>query len=190
MSAKREFERLPRSTRVRPHSWGTPEPTRRGQMHGPELNESRPQFRPDGDSQLAGRWKLTRADSARDAKLVLIRGLPGSGKSTMARAMAADGFVHLEADMFFTVDGVYTYDAARIREAHHWCQKKTRQELSAGQRVVVSNTFTQLHEMEPYQDMGTEVCVMEASGCWPNTHGVPAEKVEMMKRRWQPLGLV
>ena len=38
------------------------------------------------------------------SELVLIRGLPGSGKSTMARAMT--GFVHLEADMHMMINGV------------------------------------------------------------------------------------
>lgn len=118
---------------------------------------------------------------------MLIRGLPGSGKSTIAKGMVADGFVHFEADMFFTVDGVYTYDATRIRDAHAWCQRVTRQALREGQRVVVSNTFTRLQEMEPYRTMGTKVRVVEARGSWQNTHGVPAAMVERMAQRWELL---
>ena len=53
-------------------------------------------------------------------ELVLIRGLPGSGKSTIAKELAVTGFEHFEADMFFPVDGVYRYEASRIRHAHTW----------------------------------------------------------------------
>jgi ABC-type phosphate/phosphonate transport system ATPase subunit len=80
-------------------------------------------------------------------ELVLIRGLPGSGKSTMAKDLATQGYLHFEADMFFEVDGHYRYDASRIRDAHSWCQQMTRQALAKGLKVVVSNTFTQLREM-------------------------------------------
>lgn len=67
-------------------------------------------------------------------ELVLIHGLPDSGKTTIARELASNGFEHFEADMFFTIDGVYRYDASCVREAHAWCQKMTRQALSQGKR--------------------------------------------------------
>lgn len=41
-------------------------------------------------------------------EIVLVRGLPGSGKSTLAKGMA--GYVHVEADMYFEVDGLYRYE--------------------------------------------------------------------------------
>jgi adenylate kinase family enzyme len=69
---------------------------------------------------------------------VLIRGLPGSGKSTMAREMVSAGYEHFEADMYSMIDGVYSYDASRIRDAHAWCQQETRQALAGGRCVVVS----------------------------------------------------
>lgn len=119
-------------------------------------------------------------------ELVLIRGLPGSGKSTMAREMTSDGFEHFEADMFFTVNGVYTYDPARIRDAHSWCQRKTRQALANGNPVVVSNTFTRLLELEPYRSMTTNLRIVEMHGKWENVHGVPADMLQRMVQRWEP----
>lgn len=122
-------------------------------------------------------------------KLVLIRGLPGSGKSTIARSMA--GYVHLEADMFFAQDGEYKFDAGKIKDAHAWCQAMTRDALSQEKDVVVSNTFTQQWEMIPYIRMATEygivAQIIEAKGNFMNVHGVPPEVIEKMRARWEDL---
>lgn len=122
-----------------------------------------------------------------NGELVLIRGLPGSGKSTMARTFVSDGFLHFETDMFFEVAGQYQYEASRIREAHNWCQNSARHALAAGKRVVVSNTFTQLREIVPYFNMTQNVRVIEATGKWQNVHGVPIEMLNRMALRWEPL---
>ena len=123
-------------------------------------------------------------------QLVLIRGLPGSGKSTIARAMTTHE--HYEADMFFQdAGGAYNYDREKIKDAHEWCQRQTFKALANGKRVVVSNTFTRKFEMEPYFDMaktfGIEPNIIEVTGNWPNAHGVPAEVVEKMRQRWEKI---
>ena len=122
-------------------------------------------------------------------ELVLIRGLPGSGKTTMARGTMFEDFEHYEADMFFEQSGEYCYDASKIKDAHEWCQRETFKALANGKSVVVSNTFTRRFEMEPYFEMaktfGIELNVLEATGNWPNVHGVPAEAVEKMRQRWE-----
>jgi hypothetical protein len=105
----------------------------------------------------------------------------------MAKVLALVGYEHYEADMFFVVNGQYRYDATRIRDAHSWCQQAARQALSQGKKVVVSNTFTQVREMEPYLSMTGSVRVVEAHGKWQNTHGVPVEMLQRMAQRWELL---
>lgn len=122
------------------------------------------------------------------AQLIIIRGLPGSGKTTMAGVITKIGYRHFEADMFFEVEGRYQYDATRIRDAHAWCQRMTRAALERGENVVVSNTFTHLREMQPYVEMGAKtIRVIEAQGKWESVHGVPPEMLERMAARWEPL---
>jgi len=125
-------------------------------------------------------------------ELVLIRGLPGSGKSTMAAGAEFQEFEHYEADMFFLDgSGAYNYQREKIQDAHAWCRAKTWTALEMGKKVVVCNTFTRLNEMEPYMEMcrrlGIVPRVIEATGNWPNQHGVPQEMVERMRKRWEPL---
>lgn len=121
-------------------------------------------------------------------ELVLIRGLPGSGKSTMARAMRTT-HEHYEADMFFTDEDGYNYDRDKIKEAHEWCQHEAFNALANGKSVVVSNTFTRRFEMEPYFEIakifGIEPRIIEATGNYQNVHGVPTEVVEKMRQRWE-----
>lgn len=121
--------------------------------------------------------------------LYLVRGLPGSGKSTFAKSL---GCLHLEADMWFYKDGVYQYDINEIKDAHDWCKENTYEALITGLDVVVSNTFTKINfELMPYigmaHDTNSKFCIYEMKGEYPNVHNVPKEKLDIMSLRWEEL---
>jgi predicted kinase len=120
-------------------------------------------------------------------ELVIVRGIPGSGKSTYAKTL---GYLNYEADQYFIdPEGNYLFDATKLYQAHRWCQEKTRSALSDGLSVVVSNTFTTRKEMKDYLEMAYElhipVRVVKVLGNFQNVHGVPEEALERMRNRWQ-----
>lgn len=124
------------------------------------------------------------------ASLILIRGVPGSTKTTTAEEKYPD-HVLCEADQFFTNNnGDYSFDPKKIQDAHKWCQAKAKRSLQAGKNVVVANTFIRIWEMEPYflmaKRLGCKVTVIEAKGNFKNVHGVPEEKVQLMRERFEP----
>lgn len=126
--------------------------------------------------------------------LYIVRGIPGSGKSTFAKSL---GGTHFETDEFFMVDGEYKFDPTKLKEAHRWCQDSVNTAMilnhTAGlnNRIVVSNTFTQEWEMEPYFQMAKTydykvfTVIVENRHGGVNTHGVPEDKLQMMKDRFE-----
>jgi predicted kinase len=122
-------------------------------------------------------------------ELFLLRGLPGAGKSTLAKSIGEN---HIEADMYFTdLVGEYEFDASKLKEAHAWCQNAVRiWMINQVPKVVVSNTFTQTWEMDYYFELAKEhgyraySLVVENRHGGENIHNVPKEKIEEMARRF------
>jgi len=127
-----------------------------------------------------------------EKNLILLRGLPGSGKSTLAKLLVDKDYCHKEADMFFVdSDGNYKFNPSKIKDAHSWCQQEVEFLLKYDHSpVVVSNTFTQEWEMDAYykmaEDFGYRVTsiITENRHGGKNEHGVPDDKIEIMKNRF------
>ena len=126
--------------------------------------------------------------------LILFRGVPGAGKTSLCSLL---GIKAMSADMYFETmddngDLVYRFDPSRLREAHEWCRKHTGISMELGVSPVgVANTFTQEWEMEPYfelaQKFGYKIftIIVENRHGSDNIHGVPEDKVQSMRDRFQ-----
>lgn len=121
---------------------------------------------------------------------MICRGISGAGKSTFAKTL---GGQHYEADMFFIdpVTGEYKFDGSKIKLAHEWCQNRVEGDMILNMnKIVVSNTFTQFWEMEPYFELAKKYgykvfsIIIENRHGGTNVHNVPEEKVEQMRNRF------
>ena len=130
--------------------------------------------------------------------LTLLRGLPGSGKSTFALNLVDHDFLVCEADKYFMVDGEYKFDGSKLKEAHESCRAKVEMYMHDStmndqfyREIAVSNTFTQEWEMQPYYDLAKQygymvfTIIVENRHGGENQHGVPSEAIQRMKDRFE-----
>ena len=127
------------------------------------------------------------------AKVTILRGIPGSGKSTWAKQNRK--FVPVcSADDFWYGDPEnpheYRFDFRKLGEAHGACLRKFVHLTSLGSDVVVDNTNTTAVEMAPYiawgLAQGYEVEIIRIDcpthvAAQRNIHGVPLDSVHRMK---------
>jgi predicted kinase len=120
--------------------------------------------------------------------IILFRGLPGSGKSSLAETLCKSTF---SADMFFEQNGGYDFDATKLPQAHKWCKEQVEQAMVDEVEIIgVANTFTTDWEMETYfelaEDYGYRIStvIVENRHGSTNVHGVPTEALERMKNRF------
>lgn len=124
--------------------------------------------------------------------LYLIRGLPGSGKSTFAEQLAElTGAIQLEADMYhLDAAGNYNWKPENVYAAHKWCQDTTKRLMILGADVIVSNTSTTEKELAPYLDLAEHYGYRVTSMIIENRHGnksvhdVPEETMDKMRNRF------
>lgn len=138
--------------------------------------------------------------------LIILRGLPGSGKSYLARKIVeiSIGSNHyhnfiFSADDYFMRRGNYQYDPTKIHEAHSFNQQRAFAAMNRGvSPVIIDNTNTQLWEMKPYAMFAAQhayiIEILEPGTPWAfnerelfgrNTHQVPRVKLKEMLTRYE-----
>ena len=120
--------------------------------------------------------------------LVILRGLPGSGKSSLAKLFDAPICC---ADDYFMRKGKYEWNANEIGKAHLWCQDCCRNLMQTGaERIIIANTSVAARDLRPYTDLAEKYgyrvysVIVENRHGGVNEHNVPEETLKKMLERF------
>lgn len=122
-------------------------------------------------------------------QVYLIRGIPGSGKTTHAKRVLHSDVV-IEDDDFFTRNGVYKFIEAELPEAQAFALKRFSLAIAdrnnRDKTISVCNTFSRRREIAPYieacKKAGVEFSVIRMDGTFENVHDIPEYKVHNMSK--------
>lgn len=120
--------------------------------------------------------------------LIIVRGIPGSGKTTFANILSR---AVCSADDYFMRDGKYQWSVDRVGTAHLWCQRKCKRFMMANvERIVIANTNTTPKEMKAYFELAAEYnykvfsVIVENRHGNRSVHGVPDVTLDKMRERF------
>lgn len=120
--------------------------------------------------------------------LIILRGLPGAGKSLLAEALEIKAVCC--ADDYFIHGGEYLWKVEQLYDAHEWCESKCRRFMKKQVgKIIVANTFTSARELKPYQDLARQFgytifsVVVENRHGSKNIHKCPEATIEKFRNR-------
>jgi len=131
--------------------------------------------------------------------LILIRGLEGAGKATLANLIVDDreDRVSLCAfDYFFDEEGNFNFDPVHFKKSQTWCLEECESLIDSYDVIVVHNSFTRKWECAPYYDLaknkGMQIHVISLYDGGLNDHelaerneyGVPVHIIKKQRSRW------
>ena len=136
-------------------------------------------------------------------KLILMRGIAGSGKSTKAKKLVGNGQIFSTDDYWcMNTEGEYRFDINNLSTAHKWNQRRSLKAIESGVPIVIiDNTNTTIKELRGYlkhiklaAQLGYTVSIEEPETAWrfdleellkKGTHNVPRQAVQAMIDRYQ-----
>jgi NEDD4-binding protein 2 len=136
--------------------------------------------------------------------LIIMRGVPGSGKSFLAKSLAGKlGGKVFSTDKILTNSEHYLWSSEMVFEGHRINEELVKHSMSLKEKVIiVDNTNLMPTQTQPYitlsKQFGYAVEVHEPNTPWRynvqlllkhGTHPVPEEVITHMVKTWQEMPL-
>jgi predicted kinase len=125
--------------------------------------------------------------------LILLRGLPGAGKSTLANVLAENRYPVFSVDDYFTDSetGVYQFEFDKNYLAYKQCEEHVKKAMEVNTtKIFVANTFTLEWELTPYIKLAAQynyqlhVVTVEKYHTNSNIHEVSEEQIQKMATKY------
>lgn len=126
--------------------------------------------------------------------LIILRGLPGSGKTTLANLLSENNkYPVFSVDDYFTdANGNYHFKFDENHLAYKLCEENTRNAMKANtEKIFLHNTFTIDWELETYFKLAKEfdyqihVLTVENYHGAKNVHDISDEQMKKMAEKYK-----
>ena len=126
--------------------------------------------------------------------LFLLRGLPGSGKTSLAIQLSENGkYPIFSVDDYFTDnEGNYNFEFDKNYLAYKLCEENTKKSMiEKVEKIFIHNTFTLDWEIEPYFKLASEfnykvfVVTVEKRHSNFNIHQITDEQIKKMAEKYK-----
>ena len=131
-------------------------------------------------------------------KLILLRGLPGSGKSDIAKKLIGNGIIH-STDRYLIKNGKYEFDRDNIAKYHYYNLISSIRSMKKGiSPIIIDNTnitaYSCINYVEQGKMYGYEIIIIEPDTSWAfdveelvkrNSHNVPRETIIDMLQKYE-----
>ncbi len=126
--------------------------------------------------------------------LIILRGLPGAGKTTLANVLSENKWPVFSIDSYFTdpVTKEYNFQFDKNHLAYKNCEEQTRLAMETNtKKIFVDNVFSIDWEMEPYFKLASTynysifIVTVENYHNNKNSHCISDEQIQKMAAKYK-----